>query len=213
MTGVSTQRQKTLRMVEMAMLIALVIVLQMLGSVIKIGPLPMSFVLVPIVIGSCLLGTVSGAVLGAAFGIVTMIMGITAIDGFSFLLWEANPVWFVILCLLKAIAAGACSGFVYNLLGKIFGSKYVYLKTVLAAITAPIVNTGIFVAGMLLFFFDTMQGLPALFPDAFGGFENAFQLVFLGLAGFNFVGEFVVNLVLSPAIVRIIDAVRKRLKI
>ena len=74
MTGVSTQRQKTLRMVEMAMLIALVIVLQMLGSVIKIGPLPMSFVLVPIVIGSCLLGTVSGAVLGAAFGIVTMIM-------------------------------------------------------------------------------------------------------------------------------------------
>ena len=51
-------------MVEMAMLIALVVVLQMLGSFIKIGPLPMSFVLVPIVIGACLLGTASGAVLG-----------------------------------------------------------------------------------------------------------------------------------------------------
>ena len=208
-----TQKQKTLRMVEMAMLVALVVVLQMLGSFIKIGPLPMSFVLVPIVIGACLLGTASGAVLGGVFGLVTMIMGIAGIDGFSFLLWEANPVWFVILCLLKAIAAGACSGLVYNLLGKLFKDKYVYLRTVLAAITAPIVNTGIFVVGMLLFFFDTMQGLPALFPDAFGNFENAFQLLFLGLAGFNFLGEFVVNLVLSPAIVRIIAAVKKRLKI
>jgi hypothetical protein len=66
---------------------------------------------------------------------------------------------------------------------------------------------------MLLFFFETMEGLPALFPDAFGQFENAFQLVFLGLAGFNFVGEFIVNLVLSPAIVRIIAAVKKRFKI
>ena len=43
-------------MVELAMLVALVVVLQLLGSFVKIGPLPMSFVLVPIVIGACLLG-------------------------------------------------------------------------------------------------------------------------------------------------------------
>jgi uncharacterized membrane protein len=108
--------------------------------------------------------------------------------------------------------AGLCSGLVYKLLGKLFDQKHVYLRTVLASITAPVVNTGIFVVGMLLFFFDTMQGLPALFPDAFGQYENAVQLLFLGLAGVNFIGEFVVNLVLSPAMVRIIDVVKKRLK-
>ena len=195
------------------MLIALVVVLQMLGSFIKIGPLPMSFVLVPIVIGACLLGAKEGAFLGAVFGVITMVMGITGIDAFSFLLWEARPVWFVVLCLLKAIMAGLCSGLVYKLFGKLFGEKHVYLRTVFASVTAPIVNTGIFVVGMLLFFFDTMQGLPALFPDAFGQYENAVQLLFLGLAGFNFIGEFVVNLVLSPAMVRIIEVVKKRLKI
>ena len=73
-----TQKQKTLRMVEMAMLIALVVVLQMLGSFIKIGPLPMSFVLVPIVIGACLLGTASGAVLGGVFGIVNGALSLCA---------------------------------------------------------------------------------------------------------------------------------------
>lgn len=209
----NTRKQHILRMVELAMLIALVVVLQMLGSFIKIGPLPMSFVLVPIVIGACLLGAKEGAFLGAVFGVITMVMGITGIDAFSFLLWEARPVWFVVLCLLKAIMAGLCSGLVYKLFGKLFGEKHVYLRTVFASVTAPIVNTGIFVVGMLLFFFDTMQGLPALFPDAFGQYENAVQLLFLGLAGFNFIGEFVVNLVLSPAMVRIIEVVKKRLKI
>ncbi len=209
----NTRNQKILRMVEMAMLIALVVVLQMLGSFIKIGPLPMSFVLVPIVIGACMLGAKEGAFLGAVFGVITMVMGISGVDAFSFLLWEANPVCFVLVCLLKAMMAGFCSGLVYKGLGKLFGDKYIYGKTVIASITAPIVNTGIFVIGMLLFFFDTMSGLPAMFPDAFGQYENAFTLVFLGLAGVNFVGEFVVNLVLSPAIVRIIDVVKKKIKI
>ena len=207
------RKQGIIRMVELAMLIALVVVLQLLGSVIKIGPLPMSFVLVPIVIGACLLGPREGAILGGVFGVITMIMGIAGIDAFSYLLFSANPVWFILICLLKAIMAGFVSGLVYRLLGKAFGEKFVYLKTVLASITAPIVNTGIFVVGMLLFFFETMEGLPAMFPDAFGQFENAVSLVFIGLAGLNFVGEFLVNLILSPAIVRIIDVVKKKIKI
>ena len=204
------QNQKILRMVELSMLIALVVVLQMVGTFVKIGPLPMSFVLVPIVIGACMLGPRAGAILGGVFGIITMIMGITGADAFSFLLWDASPVWFVIICLLKATLAGFCSGLVYQALGKLFHGKYIYLQTVLAAITAPIVNTGIFVVGMLVFFFNTMQGLPTLFPEAFGQYQNAVQIVFLGLAGLNFVGEFIVNLILTPAIVRIVEIVKKK---
>ena len=213
MKTTNARNKSILKMVELAMLVALVVVLQLLGSFIKIGPLPMSFVLVPIVIGACLLGAKEGAFLGAVFGVITMVMGVTGVDVFSFLLWEANPFWFVVICILKATAAGFCSGLVYKLLAKAFGDKYTYVRTVLASITAPIVNTGIFVVGMLVFFFDTMQGLPALFPEAFGQYGSAVELVFLGLAGVNFIGEFVVNLVLSPAMVRIIDAVKKRIKI
>ena len=205
------RNQKILRMVELSMLIALVVVLQMVGTFVKIGPLPMSFVLVPIVIGACMLGPRAGAILGGVFGIITMIMGITGADAFSFLLWDASPVWFVIICLLKATLAGFCSGLVYQALGKLFHGKYIYLQTVLAAITAPIVNTGIFAVGMLVFFFNTMQGLPTLFPEAFGQYQNAVQIVFLGLAGLNFIGEFIVNLVLTPAIVRIVEVVKKKL--
>ena len=59
--------KKVMKMVQLALLIALVFVLQMLGSFIKIGPLPMSFVLVPIVIGAFLLGWREGAFLGFVF--------------------------------------------------------------------------------------------------------------------------------------------------
>ena len=199
-------------MVELALLVALVFVLQMLGSFIKIGPLPMSFVLVPIVIGAFLLGWREGAFLGLVFGVITMIMGIIGVDAFSFMLWQANPFWFVVACLVKATAAGLGAGLIYKGLNKVLGEKYIIVSTVIASISAPIINTGIFVAGMLLFFFDTMEGLPAMFPGVFGQFGGAIEVVFLGLAGLNFIGEFIVNLVVSPAIVRIIAAVGKKIK-
>ena len=203
--------KKVLRLVQLALLVALVFVLQMLGSFIKIGPLPMSFVLVPIVIGAFLLGWKEGAFLGFVFGAITMVMGIAGIDGFSFMLFQASPFWFIVVCIVKATAAGLGSGLIYKGLNKLLGEKYVYLTTVIASISAPIINTGIFVIGMLLFFFDTMAGLPALFPDVFGQFGGAIEVVFLGLAGLNFVGEFVVNLVVSPAIVRIVAVAGKKL--
>lgn len=207
----TNSRTKISNLVHLAILTALVVVLQALGSFITIGPLPMSFVLIPIVIGACLLGAKYGAFLGFVFGLITMLMGVLGRDAFSFLLFEANPVWFIILCLLKATAAGLVAGLVYKLLEKAFKGKNKTLQTVLASVSAPIVNTGIFVVGMLIFFLPTMESLPSMFPDVFGAYESAVQLVVFGLAGLNFVGEFVVNLVLSPAIVRIIDAVKKKL--
>ena len=208
----TTTTQKILKLVQLALLVALVFVLQMLGSFIKIGPLPMSFVLVPIVVGAFLLGWREGAILGFIFGIITMVMGITGIDGFSFLLWQANPFWFVVLCILKATAAGLGAGLIYKGLNKLLGKKFVVLTTVLASISAPIINTGIFVAGMFLFYFDTAESLPSLFPNVFGQYGGAIEVVFLGLAGFNFLGEFIVNLVVSPAIVRIVEVVKTKIK-
>ncbi len=200
----NNQKNPILYMGQLALLTALVVVLQLVGSFIKIGPLPMSFVLVPIVIGACLLGARAGAFLGFVFGLITMIMGVSGVDAFSHLLFEANPVWFVILCILKALMAGLGAGLVYRGLGLLFRGKYLTLQTVLASVAAPIINTGIFVVGMLLFFFDTMTAMSD---------GTAVRFVFLTLAGVNFLGEFLVNLVLSPAIVRIIDVVKKKMHI
>ncbi len=207
--------KKVLKLVQLALLVALVVVLQMLGSFIKIGPLPMSFVLVPIVIGAFLLGWKEGAFLGLAFGIITMLMGILGIDGFSMILWQLHPFWFVVVCLLKAVATGLGAGLIYKGLNKALGEKRIILTTVIASISAPIINTGIFVLGMILFYFNDM-GTVQMELAKMAGTElitvtPALEFIFLVLAGFNFVGEFLVNLVVSPAIVRIVAVVGKKL--
>lgn len=193
-------------MVQMALLVALVFVLQTFGSFIKIGPLPLSFVLVPIVIGAIHLGPSCGAILGGVFGVITMIMGISGVDVFSHMLWEASPIWFIIVCLLKAILAGLGSAVIYKGLNKLFGGKHVTVSTIIASVSAPIINTGIFVVGMLLFF----GGVAESFVNE--SYTSAVEVVLLMLAGFNFLGEFAVNLVLSPAIVRIVDVIGKRIR-
>ena len=131
-------KKAILYMTELALLSALVVVLQLLGTFVKIGPLPMSLVLVPIVIGACLLGIKAGAILGLVFGIVTAVMGITGADGFSLILFEARPFWFIVLCLLKATAAGFGAGVIYKALENPLGKNNKTLQTVIASVSAPI---------------------------------------------------------------------------
>lgn len=206
----STNREKILKMIQFTFLLALVIVLQVVGTFIKIGPLPISLVLIPIVVGSFILGIKEGALLGFAFGVVTAVMGINGTDPFSHYLFQQNAVAFIGICLIKATAAGLVAGLIYKALNGAFKNRFKTLSTVVASVTAPVVNTGIFVLGMLLFYFTDMSPDNAFFAGGFDGMSGPVEVVFLGLAGFNFVGEFLVNLIISPALVRIIDTVKKK---
>ena len=202
-------KKKTLRLVELAMLIALIAVLQFTGASIPIGLVPLTFVLIPICIGAFLLGPIDGAILGFVFGLITVIQ--TPQNGILNFLFQASPVIYVILALTKATLAGFLSGLIYKAFDKAFGGKLVYLKTLIASIAAPIINTGIFVLGMIIFFMPQLSAMPNQFPEYFGKYINPMQVLFLGLAGFNFIGEFLVSLILTPAIVRIVDVVKKKI--
>ena len=211
-----TRREKTLHLVQLAMLLALVVVLQLTGASLPIGLIPLTFVLIPIVVGAFLLGPIDGAILGFAFGLITVIQ--TPQNPFLMVFFGANPVLYVILALLKATLAGFCSGLIYKGLNKAFKDKYKLLSTTLASVSAPIINTGIFAIGMLIFFFPQLSSLPAMnlgegVANPFAAFNNGYQVLFIGFCGFNFVGEFLVSLLLSPAIVRIVDIIKKKIKI
>ena len=59
------------RLTSLALLAALIVVLQTVASGIKIGPVPISLTLVPIVVGAILFGPGAGAFLGGVFGVVS----------------------------------------------------------------------------------------------------------------------------------------------
>ena len=58
------KHEKIRCMVGVALLIAIVVVLQLVGSFIKFGPVSISLVLVPIVVGAAVYGPAAGAILG-----------------------------------------------------------------------------------------------------------------------------------------------------
>ena len=71
----TTNKMSTKNMVLGAILTALVILLQFMGSFIHLGPFSISLVLIPIVIGAATCGAGIGAWLGFVFGIVVLISG------------------------------------------------------------------------------------------------------------------------------------------
>lgn len=189
--------KNTKKIVGVALFTAIVVVLQLLGSFIRFGPFSISLVLIPIVVGTALYGVGAGAWLGLVFGVTVLASG----DASAFL--AVNVPGTIITVLVKGIACGALAGLVYKLIEK----KNKYAATICAAITAPIVNTGVFLLGCVIFFMPTIEGWAAA-----AGVESAGTYMITGLAGLNFIAEFVVNIVLSPIIVRIINIGKKEIK-
>lgn len=191
-------KDSILKMTELAILTAIVFVFQMLGSFIHIGPTSISLVLIPIVIGAILLGPGAGAFLGFVFGAITLWAGISGTDPFTNILFVAQPVATSLICLGKAVAAGVCAGYAYRLLG----GKNKLLAAILASAAAPVVNTGLFILGGLFLVNDTLNA------NFVSGTTLIYFLV-IGCAGINFIAEFAVNLIISPAIHSIVSAITK----
>lgn len=201
------QNVKALRMVQMALLIALIVVLQMISALIPPigGTVSITLTLVPVVVGGILLGKKNGAILGFAFGLIVLINCIGALDVGGNILWSVNPFFTALVCFAKGIAAGFFPAWFYELIigKKDASTTRTVLATVVAALSAPIINTGLFVCGMFVFFKDMLY--------AWAGDKNVMMYILVGLAGVNFLVEFVINIILSPAIARIVDVVGRRL--
>lgn len=178
----------------LAVLLALVIVLQIFGGYIKIGPVNFTLTLVPIVLGAVMLGPLAGLILGFAFGLVTLINGVVGNDVFTFYLFSQQPVFTTVLCFAKAIAAGLAASYTYRLIVK----KNQYAAVFTAAIVAPVVNTGLFILGGLM-----MSGTIAGFMQSVGNTASVVYFLIIGCAGINFLVELGLNLVAAPALYRV----------
>lgn len=194
MSNTVNRKQQTKRLVLGAILTALVIILQFMGSFIRFGMFSISLVLIPIVIGAATCGVKIGTWLGFVFGFTVLISG----DAAAFLAIDVPGT--IITVLLKGIACGLCAGLVYKALEKV--NRYV--AVIAAAIVCPLVNTGIFLLGCLVFFFEAIKEWGAA-----NNFSSVVSYMFLGLVGGNFFFELGSNIILSPVIVRILNIEKK----
>ena len=193
---------KIQRMAGMSIFIAIIVVLTILCTFVRFGPFSITLALAPIIIGAALYGPGAGAILGGVFGFVVLLTGVFGWDGGTVMyLMSLNALGCVLICIGKGAAAGWISGLFYRLIAK----KNIHLGVVVAAIVCPIVNTGIFIIGMMLFYMSTLE--------SWAGGQAVIYYAIFGLTGVNFLVELAVNLVLSSGITSIIRYGQGRRKV
>ncbi len=155
------------------------------------GSASITLVLPVIVIGAVICGPLVGAWL-------TVIPNLIAFGEAGIFMVYA-PAGCVATLLLKGLLAGFLAGVVYKRLSK----KHPIGAVTCAAVVAPTVNTLVFVMGCYLFIWEQLVELAG---------ENGIGIgmLLLGLAGLNYIVEMIINVVLCPTILRIIQIAAKR---
>ena len=188
----------TKTLVGLALFTALVFVLQWMGSFVRLGLFSVSLVLLPIVIGAALYGIKAGGWLGLVFGVAVLASG------------DAN--WFLSLSIpgtiITVLAKGLLCGLAAGLIYRWIATKSKTLGVFAAAFVCPVVNTAVFLLGCRVFFFDDLSQIAA--GEGFG--NNVWQYIIVGMVGLNFIAELVVNLILSPAVVRLVQIGQEKFK-
>lgn len=197
------QRKKSLlQLVQFALLTAITMVLHFSGAAIPAFGTKISLVLIPLALCAMLLGPVYGAVLGLIYGTTVFVsLGVMHMDPFTGFLFDSAPIATFLICTIKTTAAGFVAGWIYKLISK----KNSLVAVFVAAALVPTVNTGVFVLGCFAIY-DVISQVAA---------SNGYSAVYFILivcAGANYALELAVNVILAPALERIVRLVGKQFK-
>ena len=172
------KKNKTLEMVQLAVLIAIMLILAFtpLGYL-RIGPLAISLMTIPVVIGAMILGPAGGAVLGLVFGLTSFYQCFAG-DPFGAALVAMNPFFTFLVCIPTRTLMGWLSGVIFKALWKIDKTKTVtYFVT---GLLGAFMNTLFFMSTLMICFGHTeyLQSMNATGANLF-----MFAVAFCGING------------------------------
>ena len=203
-----TSKVNVRKLTQLALLVAIVLVLAYtpLGYL-PIGPLSLSLITIPVAIGAMVLGPVSGAVLGTAFGLTSFMNAMQGGSAMGTALFQANPFFCFINCVVARLLCGLLCGLIYRALTKAMPQKKKLCCT-LGALSAPVLNTILFMGCLVLLYYrtDYVQSLVAGL-----GAANPFVFVVM-LVGLQGVIEAVICCIVATAVTVPLLTVLKKAK-
>lgn len=191
------QDKKLRQMVQLAVLTAILLVLAFTPiGYLKIGPLSVTFLTIPVAIAAVLLGSKGGLILGGVFGITSFIQCF-GMDAFGTALCSISPWKTALMCLVPRLLAGWVPGLLHQQLK----NKNRTLGTALACLVTPLINTACFM-GLLVQFFGHEEYIT-------GNFGTTTWAILTGLGLANAIPETLVTLIAGTAICKALQAVWK----
>lgn len=154
----SNRSNKTLRLVELALLSAVIVVL----GVTPLGMIPIPVMKattlhIPVIIGAILLGPLDGGILGFVFGLVSLMTNTFSpgVTSFVFSPFYTTGVasgnfWSLVICFVPRIMIGVTAGFLFRALAKVDRSKIIAAAA--TGVVGSLVNTVLVFTGISIFF-------------------------------------------------------------
>ncbi len=174
-------QKKLYNMVLLALFVAIELMMYMMGlGLVPIGPLKMSFLMIPIAVGAMLLGPWQGALLGAVFGLCSLwdaYSGASAMTGFFF--HNVSKLHTVVLCVGTRMLMGLLTGLIFQGLRKVEKRILPYYG---AALAAPLLNTLLFMGYIVLVFYQT-EYIQNLAAQKGAGNALIFVVLMVGIQG------------------------------
>ena len=137
---------------EVALFVGIILVMKITGlSSVPVGPLVMTFTMIPIAIGSMLLGPLAGTILGAVFGLTSLYDAITGKSAMTYFFFQESPFFTVLLCVGTRALVGAVTGWLFRLLSK--ADKKHTWSYFAGGLAAPLLNTLFFMGFIVLVFY------------------------------------------------------------
>ncbi len=203
------QMSKLVKFVQLAVLAAIVVVMSFtpLGYL-KIGPLSIALVIIPVVTGAIVLGPGAGAFMGLVFG-VTSFAQCFGMDAFGTTLCSINPFFTFIMCIPTRVLAGFLCGLIFKGMSKGLKGKSAEASYPVAAVSGPIFNTLFFMSCLVLLFGKTefIQNMMAS-----SGAENLLMF-FVLMIGVNGLVEIASCLVVASALSKALNVANKKMRI
>ena len=203
-TTAAAKRSSTLYMVELAMMIAIILLMSFtpLGYLRTPG-LSITLLTIPVAVGAIILGPKGGAVCGLAFGATSFYMAVTGSSAFAAALFNINPFGTFIVCIVARVLEGWITGLIFKAVRrKLKNGAYL-----VASLACPLLNTLFFMSALVLIFYHTdyIQGFVTSL-----GVSNPFTFVvaFVGVQGLI---EAIVCFILAGAISRALSAALHRI--
>lgn len=139
----------------LGLLTAILMVLSMtpLGYL-NIGPLAISFNMIPVAVGAAALGPMGGAVLGAVFGMTSFLqcLGIGGSSAMGVILFHINPFLAFVQRFVPRLVTGFLVGYIYRGVRKFFKAG---IAGGAAGFCAALLNTVLFMGALVLLFGNT----------------------------------------------------------
>lgn len=146
-------RSRSVTLLGLLTAILLVMSMTPLGYL-NIGPLAISFNMIPVAVGAAALGPMGGAVLGAVFGMTSFLqcLGIGGSSAMGVILFDINPFFAFIQRFVPRLVTGFLVGLIYKGARKFCKAS---AAGGIAGFFAAFLNTALFMGALVLLFGQT----------------------------------------------------------